>query len=520
MSVRTAHPALAVLRALAPIALLAGTACNESDLTRPDPSGSAIETAAELVKRQSPQLVALVISPDTATLAPGASRTFSAMGRRKDGSTVSVSVRWSSTGGTVNSDGVFKAGTTPGTYRVIAKATKGSFADTARVTVNTVTPPPDPSLVSIVLTPASATLMAGGTQQFAVTGRRSDGSTVPVTPTYTAAGGVISPAGLYTAGQTAGSFRVIATATGGTIADTSAVTVAATAPPPGAASCLDRGAATKTITGTQTGRLDDRTGLAANAIIDARSGSWPGVDDYAVLIGGGSGWCWTGGRIEGFWDDQTSWSDMHGTAAFENYGGANTVVEGLWLKNYGDGWKPRITADNWTLRRSHFIHMRDDCLENDYERGGLVDDVFFEGCYSAFSARPSSTNLGDYSGAGNTWTIQNSLVWLEPMDQPYKGTPPNTSWFFKWDKSSYNSSPKLVLRNNIFRADMVPADGSLCLTPVAATNKVVESTNNVIVWLGAGAYPCQPIPAGWTLTTDRRVWDDAVMKWKAAHPGL
>ena len=520
MRLHPARPVLAAVRAIAPLALLAATACNESDPTRLEPSGAGIETVVDLARRQSQRVVALVIVPDTATVVTGGSRTFSVTGRRTDGSAVSASARWSATGGTITSSGVFRAGKAAGSYRVIARATSGSLVDTARVTV--VDQASGPTLASITLTPASATLATGGTQQFAVSGKASDGSTVPVTPTYVATGGTIGGSGLYTAGSTAGAFRVIATAPGGLIADTSAVTVTgAVPPPPGTSvSCLDRGPATRTVTGTQTGRLDDRTGLAANAIVDARTGYWPQVNDYAVLIGGGAGWCWTGGHIEGFWTDQTPWADMHGRTAFEDYGGANTVVEGLRLKNYGDGVTIRITADNWTLRRSHLMHLRDDCIENDYERGGLVDDVFFEGCYSAFSARPSSTNLGDYSGANNTWTIQNSLVWLEPMAQPYKGTPPNTSGFFKWDKTSYNSSPKLVLRNNIFRADMVPADGSLCLTPVAASNKVAESANNVIVWLGAGAYPCQPIPPGWTLTTDRRVWDDAVAKWKAAHPDL
>ena len=98
------------------------------------------------------------------------------------------------------------------------------------------------------------------------------------------------------------------------------------------------------------------------------------------------------------------------------------------------------------------------------------------------------------------------------MAQPYRGTPPNTSGFFKWDKSSYDSSPRLALYNNVFRADMVPADGTLCLAP---PGKLAASANNVIVWLGPGDYPCLPLPPGWTLTTDRRVWDDAVSAWTA-----
>ena len=48
--------------------------------------------------------------------------------------------------------------------------------------------------------------------------------------TYSATGGTITTGGLYTAGSTAGTFRVIAAQQGGTLADTAAVTI--TAPPP------------------------------------------------------------------------------------------------------------------------------------------------------------------------------------------------------------------------------------------------------------------------------------------------
>ncbi len=48
--------------------------------------------------------------------------------------------------------------------------------------------------------------------------------------TYSATGGTITTGGLYTAGSTAGTFRVIAVQQGGTLADTSAVTLTATPP--------------------------------------------------------------------------------------------------------------------------------------------------------------------------------------------------------------------------------------------------------------------------------------------------
>ncbi len=77
-----------------------------------------------------------------------------------------------------------------------------------------------------MLTPGSVSLSAGATQQFTVSGKMSDGSTGPVSVTYTATGGTTTSAGLYTAGQTAGTFQMIAKQTNGTLADTSTVTIA------------------------------------------------------------------------------------------------------------------------------------------------------------------------------------------------------------------------------------------------------------------------------------------------------
>src|SRR2546430_16656370 len=79
-------------------------------------------------------------------------------------------------------------------------------------------------LMQVLLTPTTASLPVGGTVQFAASGRRKNGDSVTVTVMYSATGGTISAAGLFTAGQTAGSYRVITTQNGGTLARTAAVT--------------------------------------------------------------------------------------------------------------------------------------------------------------------------------------------------------------------------------------------------------------------------------------------------------
>jgi hypothetical protein len=82
----------------------------------------------------------------------------------------------------------------------------------------------------VILSPASVSLVSSGTQKFTAYGRNSVGDSVAVLVTYAATGGTISSTGLYTAGSTGGSFRVVAAASG--ISDTSLVSVSAPLPTP------------------------------------------------------------------------------------------------------------------------------------------------------------------------------------------------------------------------------------------------------------------------------------------------
>ncbi len=89
--------------------------------------------------------------------------------------------------------------------------------------------PSSPTLDAVVLMPNAATLQSGQMQQFAACGRVSDGDSVDVAVTFTATGGTITAGGLFAAGQTAGVYQVIATESGGTLADTAAVTITSVA---------------------------------------------------------------------------------------------------------------------------------------------------------------------------------------------------------------------------------------------------------------------------------------------------
>jgi hypothetical protein len=168
-------------------------------------------------------LVRIAVSPAVADVGIGGNLAFTAFGVAESGDSSVLGLPrlvWSATGGSINGAGVFQAASIPGTFSVTA--TDGPTGFSAAAAVNVLSGPPAP-LAAVELTPSTTSVQTGATQQFAVIGRRSDGSAMGVTPTWTATGGTISSSGLYTAGGTGGAYLVIASANG--FADTSSVTV-------------------------------------------------------------------------------------------------------------------------------------------------------------------------------------------------------------------------------------------------------------------------------------------------------
>src|SRR6266480_2082152 len=176
-------------------------------------------------------VVQIVTSPPSVTLDPYQTQQFVAYGRTQAGDSVAVFVSWSVSGGTITSGGLYAADTNAGTYQVTATAQVAGTAPAAAPLTNTrasgnSTVKNTGPLTQVILTPVNASVLVGGTVQFAAYGRRKNGDSTSVNVVYAASGGTISGAGLYTAGQTAGPYHVAATqSTGGTLTDTAAVTI-------------------------------------------------------------------------------------------------------------------------------------------------------------------------------------------------------------------------------------------------------------------------------------------------------
>src|SRR5690242_7383218 len=170
----------------------------------------------------------LVISPKTLTLRENAATDFTAVGFTSAGDSASIAVNWSVTSGAIMDTsstgkrhyGHYKAGSSPGQYKVVATSSPGGMSDTATVTVTI------PPVWSVSVTPNPASVLVGGTIQLAATTLDSLGNVLTGRTVTWSSGSTgmatVSASGLVT-GVTAGPVTISATSEGRT--GTAALTV-------------------------------------------------------------------------------------------------------------------------------------------------------------------------------------------------------------------------------------------------------------------------------------------------------
>ena len=142
--------------------------------------------------------VSVTVSPTTASLQTGKQAQFTAT----VSGTHDTAVTWTASGGTVTSSGLYTAPSAAGTYKVTATSVANS--DKSASAVVTVS---QPIRISISVSPTTASLASGGTQQFTASVSGTSNTAV----TWTASGGTVTSSGQYTAPSAAGTYKVTAT---------------------------------------------------------------------------------------------------------------------------------------------------------------------------------------------------------------------------------------------------------------------------------------------------------------------
>jgi hypothetical protein len=143
-------------------------------------------------------LARIEVLPPTATITADATKTYQAIGYDQSGAPVPITPAWSATGGSVGQSGVYQPGPA-GQHTVSARV--GNVEGRTLVTVV------PGALASIAVAPASASLSVDDTISFTASGNDAKGNAVPVSPVWSATGGVVDGAGAYTP-SSVGTFEV------------------------------------------------------------------------------------------------------------------------------------------------------------------------------------------------------------------------------------------------------------------------------------------------------------------------
>ena len=153
--------------------------------------------------------------PATVSVAAADTTRFFAYGRTTAGDSVPVQVAYTSTGGVIAGSGLYTAGGSAGTFRVIATSAAG-LADTSEVIVSTA------AVAAVTLLPDLAASRPGQVTRFVASVSNTLGAVVPEPVTYDATCGTVTSAGVFTAPLSA-SDPCLVTASAGEKADTTEV---------------------------------------------------------------------------------------------------------------------------------------------------------------------------------------------------------------------------------------------------------------------------------------------------------
>lgn len=158
-------------------------------------------------KSKNTVLETITVTPALVRIQPDEVVQFNAQGLDREGQNIALErLEWSSTGGTVDAQGTFRAGQHEGTFKVTVST--GMVQGAA--TVDVVKEPPSKP-VRLVVSPSEVVLGRGGSQVFTVKGYDPEGREIPLSRVvWSAGGGSIDERGFFRSGQEEGSFDVSA----------------------------------------------------------------------------------------------------------------------------------------------------------------------------------------------------------------------------------------------------------------------------------------------------------------------
>jgi hypothetical protein len=228
-------------------------------------------------------------------------------------------------------------------------------------------------------------------------------------------------------------------------------------------------------------------------VVAAEGVSWLGIEGEVLTLLGPELGCWTGGLVDGPYDDSSVYEcnsthcpiegcpdpclAYHTPACMAPESAAGQVIEGFECSHYGDGISREVSSGDLVIRNAHLHDLNDDAIEDDY---GLSDTRVFgsliDGAHGAFGDRQRSSQ--DNDATGTEWEVRECLIRVRPNANPYKRRPGHGG-FWKGDRNPLHQH-RYRITNNVFVAQGLKQGG--LLFPVAGY--VDECAGNTLLWAG------------------------------------
>ncbi|MBZ7925835.1 hypothetical protein LAC81_20595 [Ensifer adhaerens] len=119
-----------------------------------------------------------------------------------------------------------------------------------------------------------------------------------------------------------------------------------------------------------------------------------------------------GGRVNGEVPLQSDWANTYANSAglLVKEGTTRPTIEGVRACRCWDGIRLTAQANGFLLKGCWLSEIRDGAVEDDYLRGGTIEDCLFDGCFSGISLDPGSN---DRDWSDQVVAIERSLIRMQ-----------------------------------------------------------------------------------------------------------